>query len=545
MFNDSFPFDESSNLLHFKNDFKDLLLASLFDEWCEGNREMMRIMQTFPPLNEIIYFSEKYSSQRKNVIVRLKMWILAEMEIQKKNKATENNRSSVSTDDDISLMSQLPSHMDEINYSKTNVNKIKYSYPTLKYITNDLSSHSSTKDKQLVSYYPSVFIDLPLFRNEDTSKIRRIDLRLEEEINRRWQIKLSSTRYHQDFFEIERVGKGGFGSVYKVFHKVDRKIYAIKKIKHPINHDYLITHEAIKHDTVIADIVQHRVSDKSNSCNFGPWSDSENNIIIDENNLDSEEDKQLMPYNSEEISNSEFSDKNNDYDLNHVLNEVRILSSLEHPNIIRYYFSWIETSISFVTLYIQMEYQSHTLREILQERNYSLDKDQNLHLNQCLQWSKDLASALQIIHSKKIIHRDLSSNNVFVSYKNNKTEIERDNPLKIGDFGLSLHETKIRKSQRYLENCQGQELYTAPEVQKDFNQVSFESDIYSLGLIFIEIWVRFQSEMERIITLKNPNQIEQLNIPTPFIKNIIQKMCHKNPENRPKIKQVLKELNKI
>ena len=38
-------------------------------------------------------------------------------------------------------------------------------------------------------------------------------------------------RYANDFDEIEEIGKGGFGIVYKAQHKLDGNIYAIKKIK--------------------------------------------------------------------------------------------------------------------------------------------------------------------------------------------------------------------------------------------------------------------------------------------------------------------------
>ena len=39
------------------------------------------------------------------------------------------------------------------------------------------------------------------------------------------------SRYANDFDELEEIGKGGFGIVYKAQHKLDGNIYAIKKIK--------------------------------------------------------------------------------------------------------------------------------------------------------------------------------------------------------------------------------------------------------------------------------------------------------------------------
>jgi serine/threonine protein kinase len=40
-----------------------------------------------------------------------------------------------------------------------------------------------------------------------------------------------SGRYNQDFNEIEKLGQGGFGQVFKARHKLDGNLYAIKKIK--------------------------------------------------------------------------------------------------------------------------------------------------------------------------------------------------------------------------------------------------------------------------------------------------------------------------
>ena len=41
----------------------------------------------------------------------------------------------------------------------------------------------------------------------------------------------ATSRYAIDFVELEKIGEGGFGKVYKARHKIDGNIYAIKKIK--------------------------------------------------------------------------------------------------------------------------------------------------------------------------------------------------------------------------------------------------------------------------------------------------------------------------
>ena len=41
----------------------------------------------------------------------------------------------------------------------------------------------------------------------------------------------ATSRYANDFEELDKIGEGGFGEVYKARHRIDGNIYAIKKIK--------------------------------------------------------------------------------------------------------------------------------------------------------------------------------------------------------------------------------------------------------------------------------------------------------------------------
>lgn len=317
---------------------------------------------------------------------------------------------------------------------------------------------------------------------------------------------LSDKRYNQDFVEIELLGKGGFGSVSKVFHKLDRKIYAVKKI--PIqqandNLDNLDNYECSKN-----------------------YSSGEHNYT-----------QELVLWNN--------SYKPRSYQMFvNLLQEVRILASINHPNIVRYYSSWVDNKL----LYIQMEYYPQTLRQFLNYRNYSNAYSLNPKNYECLdlqiktKWTYDLISGLyEIHHHHQVVHHDLSPNNIFLC-QNKYKEIYS---LKIGDFGLSTKQSVI--TQKIL---QGQTLYLAPEKkQKDISRQqsvidlqshnnSFSCDIYSLGLIFIEIWVPFQSDMERIIVLSDPlNKIKTYNLNINLL-SLIQKMCHLDPKKRPTIKEI-------
>ena len=76
--------------------------------------------------------------------------------------------------------------------------------------------------------------------------------------------------------------------------------------------------------------------------------------------------------------------------------EIKILSSLYHPNIIRYYSSWND----YQYFYIQMEYCFMNLRDYFYktERDYSI--------------IYQIVNGLDYLHQKKYIHFDLKPKNV-------------------------------------------------------------------------------------------------------------------------------------
>lgn len=240
-------------------------------------------------------------------------------------------------------------------------------------------------------------------------------------------------RYKSDFIEIEEIGKGGFGDVYKVCNKLDNNMYAIKKIS-----------------------------------------------IEDNNNL----------------------------------NEVRNLSILNHKNIVRYYSAWIEIeNNSKITLYMQMELCSRSLFDYLEDRNYN-----NMYKNE-KDIIKQIIKGVKYIHSMDIIHRDLSTRNIFLDISSR---------IKIGDFGLSVKEEDNMK----IDDSYGNLIYMAPEIER--NIIVKASDIYSLGIIYFELITVFKTLMERNIAIKNLKQGKIINNNIVLIK----KMICEDYNQRPTIKEI-------
>lgn len=191
-----------------------------------------------------------------------------------------------------------------------------------------------------------------------------------------------------------------------------------------------------------------------------------------------------------------------------IMREVRILSNLYNENIVRYHSTWIEIdkdpydeiTEEIPVMYIQMEKCEKTLREYL-DSNKVRNKKKIM---------RQILYGIQYLHEKNIVHRDINPNNIF---------LDKENNIKIGDFGLSKIIEENIDEKRIIEynksNDYGNEIYMAPENKR--NIYNKKSDIYSFGIICIEILMNFCTNMERIKTI---NEIkEKNNIPQDIIKN--------------------------
>ena len=150
------------------------------------------------------------------------------------------------------------------------------------------------------------------------------------------------------------------------------------------------------------------------------------------------------------------------------LNEVRILASIRHPNIIGYKEAfWDENSQS---INIVMEYANEgDLQHKIEQY-----KKENRFFEENIIWSYSIqmVEGLKALHDEKIMHRDLKSANVFLF--NNKI-------CKLGDLNVS----KVVKN-KMLYTQTGTPYYASPEVWKD-KPYSYKSDLWSIGCVIYEL----------------------------------------------------------
>ena len=149
-------------------------------------------------------------------------------------------------------------------------------------------------------------------------------------------------------------------------------------------------------------------------------------------------------------------------DFGELLREPRLLASLNHPNIV----TVLTAEKQDNTFFIVMEYiAGETLEQII-EREGALD------LARGLDYTCQIANAMDHAHRQGVIHRDLRPGNVLVT---------ENGMVKVADFGTS----------RFLEIAAhgttviGSPPYMAPEQFQ--GKAVFSSDIYSLGVTMYQM----------------------------------------------------------
>ena len=150
------------------------------------------------------------------------------------------------------------------------------------------------------------------------------------------------------------------------------------------------------------------------------------------------------------------------------LREASLLSRLHHPNIIHYYDSFLEAD----HLHLVMTYCPGG--DLFSKVRRARERGRPFPEARVVTWLMQLVSALAYIHSKKIMHRDLKTQNIFIG---------RDGALRLGDFGLAK---VLERTGDFATTFTGTPFYLAPEICMSQNY-GFQSDVWSLGCVLYEL----------------------------------------------------------
>lgn len=212
--------------------------------------------------------------------------------------------------------------------------------------------------------------------------------------------------------------------------------------------------------------------------------------------------------------------------------EIEILSKLEHENIVRYHTSCKVKNDDelFEKNYfcIQMEYCNKTLKTFID--NFISTQETE---NQRLKNLKQVLDALEYIHDKNVMHRDLNPKNIFLTHSG---------IIKIGDFGSSRQITVLCSDEsnevcrKSLTTYLGTKIYCAPELLKK-EKYDKKIDWYSLGIIIFEMFHIFppetaDHEKEPIFSgIRSPEVIIPESL-EPEIRDVVKGLLEHKPEYR-------------
>ncbi|XP_054590851.2 serine/threonine-protein kinase Nek1 isoform X1 [Nothobranchius furzeri] len=203
--------------------------------------------------------------------------------------------------------------------------------------------------------------------------------------------------------------------------------------------------------------------------------------------------------------------------------EVAVLANMSHPNIVQYKESFEEGGC----LYIVMDYceGGDLFRKINSQKGVLFSEEQ------ILDWFVQICLALKHVHDRKILHRDIKSQNIFLT---------KDGTVQLGDFGIAR---VLNSTVDLARTCIGTPYYLSPEIceNKPYNN---KSDIWALGCVLYEMCTlkhAFEAGNMKNLVLKiirgsfPPVSVHY----SQELRSLLAQLFKRNPRERPSVSSVL------
>ena len=332
------------------------------------------------------------------------------------------------------------------------------------------------------------------------------------------------------------IGKGGFGSIYKAQHVLDKQMYAIKAVQHnTIDTSEICTLASLHHPNITSYMTSWVEPNKPHR---EPWP-IHHPLALD--------------YSSS--TDSCQTERSSGCGVSGTCGCATGATNIENPYMV----------------YIQMELCNMTLTTFLEKYHSVLDPYQPYVACHIIQ---QILSAVMYMHHHSYIHCDIKPCNVLIKYNYQNDVATASGSImdtlvvKLSDFGLTTHivpstlqqldtivpststNTLDSQPQLHRQRYRGTALYAAPE-QYNKGIIDRPSDIYSIGLVLFEMLYRFETTMEKYVafnTLKhNRKIINARRLPHHYseLNDLVRSMTSKHPHKRPSAKQAHDVLTQI
>ncbi|XP_047323378.1 mitogen-activated protein kinase kinase kinase YODA-like [Impatiens glandulifera] len=216
-------------------------------------------------------------------------------------------------------------------------------------------------------------------------------------------------------------------------------------------------------------------------------------------------------------------DKKSKESAQQLVQEITLLSGLQHPNIVQYYGS---DTVDDNKLYIYLEYVSGgSIHKLLQDYG-------PLGETAIRNFTRQILCGLAYLHAKNTVHRDIKGANILV---------DPNGCVKLADFGMAKH----INGQPCPLSLKGSPYWMAPEVIKNSSGCNLAVDIWSLGCTVLEMangkppWSQYEG-VAAMFKIGNSKELPV--IPDELGdhgKDFVRQCLQRNPANRPTAAQLL------
>nr|XP_056711199.1 serine/threonine-protein kinase Nek1 [Euleptes europaea] len=206
--------------------------------------------------------------------------------------------------------------------------------------------------------------------------------------------------------------------------------------------------------------------------------------------------------------------------------EVAVLANMKHPNIVLYRESFEEGGC----LYIVMDYceGGDLFKKINAQKGVLFSEDQ------IMDWFVQICLALKHVHDRKILHRDIKSQNIFLT---------KDGTIQLGDFGIAR---VLNSTVELARTCIGTPYYLSPEIceNKPYNN---KSDIWALGCVLYEMCTlkhAFEAgNMKNLVLKIISGSFPPVSVHYSYeLRNLISQLFKRNPRDRPSVNSILEKM---
>lgn len=218
-----------------------------------------------------------------------------------------------------------------------------------------------------------------------------------------------------------------------------------------------------------------------------------------------------------------------DKEKQNALNEVRLLASIEHFNVIAYKEAFFDDKTRCLCIITECADGGDLYQQIVRcqkERSH-------LHESDVWRYLFGMCHGLKALHDMRILHRDLKPANVFINSGPEGLTI-----AKLADFNVS----KVAKRGLCMTQT-GTPYYASPEVWRDM-PYDAKSDMWSLGCVLYELLALkppFRAEdMEGLYRKVLRGQYPRIPAHySPDLSEVIAALLQVNPRHRPSVDQLL------